>query len=165
MFESGSGRPLIFQIESNTVLSSLVTATLKLDASETLDDQLVNQSYLDQSVGRIKKRKSSHVEPEVNQPTKKQNRNRKKLSPRLPSPVRMSPVRNEEQYQGENERTGVADTTAHNLLFGNESDSSDSESSIFGVRGNFGNSDLGLMESAVEETQSQRGTILCYDST
>ena len=94
MFESGSGRPLIFQIESNTVLSSLVTATLKLDASETLDDQLVNQSYLDQSVGRIKKRKSSHVEPEVNQPTKKQNRNRKKPSPRLPSPVRMSPVRN-----------------------------------------------------------------------
>ena len=94
MFESGSGRPLIFQIESNTVLSSLVTATLKLDASETLDDQLVNQSYLDQSVGRIKKRKSSHVEPEVNQPTKKQNRNRKKPSPRLPSPVRISPVRN-----------------------------------------------------------------------
>ena len=56
------------------------------------------------------------------------------------------------------------DRSAHNLLFGGDSDSSDSDSSIFGVRGNFGNSELGLMESAVEETQSQRGTILCYDS-
>merc|ERR1712136_699334 len=63
------GEKLHFKSYNEAALRSSVRSQVFIPME---DLELMNQSYLDQSVGRIKKRKSPHVEPEVNQPTKKQ---------------------------------------------------------------------------------------------
>merc|ERR1712142_1282052 len=54
VFEGGAGNPLIFCIETDEVKSTLVTATLDIAASETLD-QINEQSYLQAESPRRKR--------------------------------------------------------------------------------------------------------------
>lgn len=156
VFEDGAGNPLILRLETNEINSTLVTATLNIDAS-SLSDQIDQQSYLEQSVSSLPANRKRRKSPEAvdSRPAKKSNTPKRPYVPLSVSPVKIDP-------------TALQNKTANYLLFGHDSDSDsssdDSETYLGANRRNLEGTGL-FTESTVEETQTQsQRQILCYDS-
>jgi len=71
LFEDGAGNPLILRLETNELTSTLVTATLNIDACTSLTGQIDQQSYLEQSMSQTTNYKKRKPSGDHSRPSKK----------------------------------------------------------------------------------------------
>jgi len=171
VYEEGQGCPLVFKVQSENYISSIVTATLSSDISKTINITRVHndESFLDSTRSEVVAESDQRRHPRTQDDILNASRLTQTRDQYDLTNFNMRPIQESEFQPPSRQKRFTENSEGANLLFGDGSDSDESmtDGSLFGIQQNVGGR---LMDSAVDETAStqhsfaSRLTVLAEDS-